>query len=153
MSQKSTTVPPKSGLPQTVERKIDKVVPPSVIKLPEPVEVPLAPIAEPIERLPGGGFWGVLSQLSSDEIYQKLNGAVVQIVCARGANAIVSGSGVIVSPSGVVLSNAHVLEGSKDCIVKAGSPAVIIGALDILYIGDTKAKIASSEVPQQDFAF
>lgn len=91
--------------------------------------------------------------LSSSQIYQFLDTAVVQIICKLDNNLYVSGSGIVVSGRGVVLTNAHVVEKGTDCQARTGNPAAYAGKFKILFVGDTAVKIQDTEVPLEDFAF
>lgn len=91
--------------------------------------------------------------LSSSQIYQLIDAAVVQIICKLDNNLYVSGSGIVVSNRGVVLTNAHVVQKGTDCHVRTGNPAAYAGKFEILFVGDTATKIQDTEVPLEDFAF
>lgn len=91
--------------------------------------------------------------LTSDEVYQELDTAVVQVICRLSDRFTISGSGVVISPLGIVLTNTHVVEDSTDCFVRTGNPASYGGRLKILYRGSSVEKIPDTDVPLEDFAF
>ena len=55
--------------------------------------------------------------LTAQEIYAKVNPAVVSVVAAVGESYTSLGTGMIFTPDGFVLTNAHVIEGGRMCSV------------------------------------
>ena len=70
----------------------------------------------------GGDAKLVLSTTHSDpltaqEIYRKVNPAVVVVVAAQEDGSALLGTGVIFTEDGYLLTNAHVIEGGQSCMI------------------------------------
>ena len=55
--------------------------------------------------------------LSAQEIYQKVNPAVVTVLAAHRDDSASLGTGVLFTEDGFFLTNAHVLEGASSCMI------------------------------------
>jgi hypothetical protein len=93
----------------------------------------------------------VTEQIAQDIIYSAALKTVVNIICTRAKNEIVTASGAIINTNGYVLSVAHVTEGlskNPDCDIRRGAPAKKFGKLDLIYV-DSDYNNASSTTREQ----
>ncbi len=75
-----------------------------------------------IPRVSGGDTRLVMQEdhgdtLSAQEIYQKVNPAVVTVLALQNDDSAAVGTGVLFTSDGFFLTNAHVIEGASSCMI------------------------------------
>lgn len=92
--------------------------------------------------------------VSTEELYTEYRPAVLNVWCTE-ENKATSGTAVMIDPSGVLLTNAHVIKDIQDasqCVLRSWNPFENIARFRVLYIPPQTARIADTELPQNDFA-
>ncbi|MCI9114931.1 MAG: PDZ domain-containing protein [Oscillibacter sp.] len=81
--------------------------------------------------------------LTAQEVYRRLNPAVVTVQCLSGEGVSV-GTGVIFSEDGYILTNHHVVRGGSECYVTLDSGY----SMDVCFVaGDEDSDLAVLKVP------
>ncbi len=81
--------------------------------------------------------------LTAQEVYRRLNPAVVTVQCLSGEGVSV-GTGVIFSEDGYILTNHHVVRGGSECYVTLDSGY----SMDVCFVaGDENSDLAVLKVP------
>ena len=81
--------------------------------------------------------------LTAQEVYRRLNPAVVTVQCLSGEGVSV-GTGVIFSEDGYILTNHHVVRGGRECYVTLDSGY----SMDVCFVaGDEDSDLAVLKVP------
>ena len=84
--------------------------------------------------------------LSAQEVYRRLNPAVVTVQCMTGGGVSV-GTGVIFSEDGYILTNHHVVRGGSECYVTLDSG----DSVDVRFVaGDENSDLAVLKIPPED---
>ena len=141
----SKVQPKKPAAAKTPAKPPTKVVP--VTETPKAAGAAAAPAATSSLAVSGNVSVSSTPTINFDAINQTARKAIVNILCTSktgGSFEPLSASGVMIDPRGIILTNAHVAEyfllkdyGQKDflsCIGRAGSPAVPVYTLNLLYI-------------------